>query len=299
MRHLALVLLVACNGDPKPTLVLDEAVVADVLTTVTTVVPNCDVGSTEAARTPPTGPQYAGTGSTGACGGSLDVTFNHESGVTDYDVTLADLCLTGPQGDMTWSGGIAATEIGTPSDDGPIIKAFELSTVGDLTILTGGETVTASITDARADYGDPQPWYPGLATEAKPNVVEVDTIAVDLGGDAYTLTGLRYEAVGEFMSTSIAVTGGLLEGPGGTVTVRTNDGAPLAIMVAGGAVTAGGLVLGGADDTEVVLTPVDGSIGVFDITVNGAAYPDRLDCVDAIGPTGALTVALMSALPIY
>jgi len=256
----------------------------------------------EARRLRPVeGPLYAGTSATGSCGGVLDVTSEHENGVTDYVVTFQDFCVSGEQGDMTWDGVMVGKEIGTPSDSGPVIKAFEMETQGAVQVVTGAETVSFEIAGARADYGDPQAWYPGTPTEEKPNVVKVDTIEVTRtgSGETYTLTGLHYETVGAFLTTQVEVVGGMLEGPNGSVRVRTEEGAPLAVMLAGGSVNAGGLVLQGAKDTEVIVAPVEGEMGVVGITVNGAPYADRLDCADALGPTAELVMAVAGALPIY
>jgi hypothetical protein len=312
---LLVVLITACKGDPKPTLVLDAATVSDRLESIGQDVPGCDVtGGASLSRVAPAvrglrtlmralpagGPLMAGSGSTGACGGDLTVEFSHESGVTDYTLHFNDLCLTSADGNITVSGDVSGREIGTPSDAGPVIEAMEVATVGAVTITQNGQTTDIVVTGGRAEYGKPEAWAPGEPDAANPDVVTLDNATATYSSDGRTeyVTGLRYERTGGDVATVTVTQGQLGRTDEAFVTMATVEGDPIVVDLVAMQVQSGTVRLAGADDTELLVRPGE-TTGTLEFDLDGAPFASGLDCSAGRQPLVQAGVALIVALPIY
>lgn len=307
----------ACNGggdgDTEPLRVLDEAALQEGVSLVADNVPGCFAAPTNTSRTvaiPAVAMlrelarlpwPAAGTGSSGACGGEVTVQSEHANGITDYDVLFDAFCLQSTDGDVVIDGHITGREIGTPSDSGPVISAFEADTVGELGFTSPAGSFGITLTGARVDYGVPATWEPGVPDEASPDRVVVDQIAVTLdpSGAVDVVRDLELTRVGG-LSMEITITGGQLGREGESfVNIRTPEGEPVGASLGSLSLTgAGSIRLEGAEDTVIVVHPGP-SAGSFTFEVNGAAYPDRLDCGGSRQVTYDIVAALISALPLY
>ncbi|MBW1881657.1 MAG: hypothetical protein JRJ84_25135 [Deltaproteobacteria bacterium] len=252
-------------------------------------------------RMPPMLPM-AGVGSTGTCGGSLDVTFDHGGGDTDYVLAFNSYCMTSSDGDIVINGVVEAFEDGKPSPMGPVVDSLEMETDGEVEIVHNGETILATIRGDRTEYGIPAAGGPGIPDAENPNVRtlrEASAVFVDHDNREDYIRDVRIERTG---GTSATVT--ILEGEAGTkgvgrVDIRTAAGDPLVINVGGSRVVSGTVELLGADDTIMTLQPSCTQPGVIDITVNGAPYDQAADCSTALGPAAEAVVAMYNALPLY
>jgi hypothetical protein len=243
----------------------------------------------------------AGVSTVGTCGGSLDVTFDHESGVTDYEAIMADYCVSGAEGDSVYNGTVVAKEVGNPSDNGPVIESLELSTVGAVTVTQGTQTLEITVEDVETDYGVPQEWEPGFPDEANPDRTKIGAIRV-----VYPSTGREdfVENLEIERSTGLPATVTILSGTSGTVgddiaNIRTAEGEPLILDVYNGTFQGGTLEIVGAKDTLVAVTPRPGSPGVYDVTLDGVPYDQSIDCSNGEAPRSVAVQALLQALPVY
>lgn len=234
----------------------------------------------------------------GSCGGSLDVTSAHESGVTDYAVTATAFCLNSAEGALTLDGALAARQIGKPSDAGPVISAFELSTDGPVTLASPSGTITLALDGARADYGVPAAWIPGVPDAEHPDVVTIRsaTATFDVDGRVDFVRDVRFERVGAAPATITIDRGEAGTEGEGYVDVRTADGAPLTYDFGQLAFTSGTLELVGRGGTVVTVTP--SAPATFAITLDGAPYDRGLDCAAARAPLVEGLAAVIEALPI-
>lgn len=250
-----------------------------------------------AARTQ--APSYqliAGVGSTGSCGGALNVEYSHESGVTAYTIGLLDFCMTTADGNLTLNGALDATENGEPSDAGPVISSFVASTNGPLEITTPTDTISLVLDDARTEYGLPAAWTPGVPDADHPDVSTVKSLTATFGdGREDFVDNLRVERVGT--PSEVTVTDGDLGTRGdGYVRIRTPDGDPLIVQ----ALTpqSGALELQGAGDTVLTVRPV-GAQMVFTLELDGAAFPRGVDCAAMDGLKAEALTAFLMALPLF
>jgi len=320
----AILVLAAClsAGCGEKLLVLDEATLDERLDHVDAAVPLCESapsGEASAARLVgeewlvlaeelasgagmPFPPLMPGNGSSGSCGGSLEVQYDHGNGDTDYVVTFADFCLSSADGDLVVDGTLEAFEDGKPSDFGPVVDSLELNTKGPLVITHGGETIEVTLDRARTEYGNPQAGSPGDPDAANPDVITVRSgtmVYVDHDDREDYVRDVRIERTG---GTTATVT--IVEGEAGTrgegrVDIRTVEGDPLIVDIAGAAVTGGSVELLGADDTVVTLVPDPAQPGVVDITLDGEPFDRSADCTASRGPVIEAAIALLFALPIH
>lgn len=241
----------------------------------------------------------AGAGTTGSCGGSLDVDYEHGDGTTVYTLNFADFCASGEVTDVTMNGTVVGKEIGRPTDDGPMISAFEMQTEGPLGIAYDGGGLEVNATGIRSDFGNPSTWQPASPDEANPDVTRVRSVTfTPTSGDfpEMALQGLEFERPGP--SREIAITAGVFGVKGdGHVRVSTPPGELLVLDPF--KPTGGAIVLGGADDTEVVARPVPGDALSFELEVEGAPFEQGLDCSDTVGVGLEIGAALLGALPVY
>lgn len=321
---LTILALIACKGD-KPKLVIDEAVVAERMEHIEANIPSCheaDSGSSAMARTGPMlqdatrtigdmvelirlvghePTMKAGVSTVGTCGGSLDVSFLHESGTTDYEAILADYCVTGPEGDSVYNGTVVAKEVGKSSDDGPVIESLEMSTVGAVVVTQGAQTLEITVDKVETEYGIPQAWEPAFPSADDPDRTTIGAIRV-----VYPTTG-REDFVEDLeieRSTGLPATVTILSGRSGTVgddvaTLRTAEGEPLILDVYNGSFQGGTLEIVGAKDTLVTVTPRPGAPGMYDVTLDGVAVDQSIDCSNGEAPRSVAVQALLQALPVY
>jgi hypothetical protein len=244
----------------------------------------------------------AGVGSSGSCGGSLDVEFDHGNGDTDYVLTFNQYCVSSNDGDVVLNGTVEAFEDGTPSDTGPVVDSLELETDGEVEIVHNGETMLATVRGARTEYGLPAAGGPQPPTAENPNVTTIrgaSAVFVDHDNREDYVRDMRVERTG---GTTATVT--ILEGETGTtgvgrVDIRTAANDPLVIDMVGAQITSGTVELLGADDTIMTMQPSSTQPGVFDVTVNGQPFDRSVDCTDAQAPVAEGTMALFLALPLY
>jgi len=324
MLALAVSALAAGCGD-KP-LVLDQATVDDRLDRLEEMVPNCespDVATpTRAMRTaarqmqklsegarllgkasgrlPPLLPM-AGVGSSGSCGGTLDVTFEHGHGDTDYVLDFSGFCMSSDDGDIVLNGTVKGFEDGTPSDLGPVADSLEVSTDGPLEVVAEGNTMQVTLEGARTEYGNPAAGSPGAPDDENPNVTtvrEASVVYVDFDEREDYIHDLRVERTGGTTAT-VRILDGVLGTRGeGRVDIRTPEGDPLVINLLGPTVTSGTIELQGADDTVMTLQP-GAEPGMIDLTLNGAPFDRMADCSSARTPLVESVAAIFLALPIY
>lgn len=238
----------------------------------------------------------SGVGSTGSCGGSLNVEFDHANGITDYTIGLLDFCMTTAEGNLTLNGALKAKEIGKPSDAGPVISSFSASTDGPLEITTPTDTITLVLDDARTDYGLPAAWTPGVPDADHPDVSTLKSLTATFGdGREDFVDNLRIERVGT--PSEVVITDGDVGTRGdGYVRIRTPDGDPLIVQSLtpmGGAVE-----LQGAGDTVLTIRPV-GAQMVFTLELDGAAFPRGVDCAAMDGLKSEALTAFLLALPLF
>lgn len=241
----------------------------------------------------------AGNGATGSCGGSLDVGYDHGDGTTVYTLVFADFCASGDVTDVTMNGTVVGKEIGTPSDDGPVISAFELDTEGPLAVAYDGGGFEVTATGVRSEFGNPSTWQPASPDADNPDVTRVRNVTFESSDPEIpdmVIRGLEWERPGP--ARDIAITTGVVGArDDGHVRVSTPPGELLVIdplRPVGGAV-----ILEGADDTQVVARPVAGEALSFELEVEGAPFEQGLDCSETSGVGLEIGVALLGALPIY
>lgn len=309
----------ACSGG-KPTLVLDEETVAERLDRIEEDVPSCHTASsasdTTTMRTAASGlsgilktvrliggpgADYAGVGSTGDCGGRIDVTFEHGNGDTDYTAVLDGYCVSGEEGDVVYDGTILAFEDGTPSDMGPVISGVELATDGAVTMTQGDQTVEVTVSDVKTIYGNPSEFEPGFPEEGSPDQTRIGSVRVvfpDADREDF-VENVRIERHG-----GVDATVTILSGQAGTVgedrvAVRTAADDPLKVGIYDGTWTGGTLEIEGAKNTLVTVTSRDGAPGVFDLELDGEPYDDAVDCSTAEAPRSTAVWAILQVIPVY
>lgn len=312
----------ACNSSGK-LLKIDEETLNSTLDHIDQSIPACTSGAASAARRHDTvglgeqigllmerlrqadfaarsqAPAYtliAGVGSTGSCGGSLNVDYSHESGITEYAVGMLDFCMATADGNLTVTGALNAKETGKPSDAGPVISAFDASSDGPIEVVTATDTISIVLDDAHTDYGVPAAWTPGVPDAENPDVTTVKSLTATFGdGREDFVDHLRIERVGS--PSEVTVTEGDVGTRGdGYVRVRTPDGEPLVVQ----ALTpiSGALEFQGAGDTVLTARPV-GAQMVFDLELDGAAFPRGVDCAAIDGLKSEALTAFLMALPLF
>lgn len=310
--------LLACNGGgddgdgdggTADAMVLDAQSVRDHADRFAALFPGCtavdggvDSGVDSGVDTvslPPTATPVAGTGSTGSCGGSLDVAYDHGDGDTTYDLLFNDFCVSSDSSEVTLNGQVVGFEDGTPSDVGPVVDRLTVDSQGPVTAAMADSTVEVEVTGVEITYGDPQAWEPGTPTADAPDVLTATRIVAAAPGSdtpTMTLTGLQAERVGDVPELSVLA--GTLDVEGeGTLQVSTLPGQPLTLesFVLGGGV----IVLEGADDAVLELHTVPDQPFVLDFQLDGAPLDLALDCSEAGPVVLELLPALWAALPLY
>lgn len=279
-------------------LVIDEALVQDRLVRLEAAVPACTTTSSAARRARQL--PVAGTGTTGSCGGEVAVDTAHDNGITDYSIDLDAFCMSGTDaGDVVLDGIVEGQERGTPSDAGPIIDSFVLETEGPLTVDHDGPDMEITIDGVVADYGLPAAWAPDTATAADPDVTTLDLLTVHFPGgeESDLLVGdLVVERVGTPPQWTITEGAVALEGEG-YVQLSTPPGEPFTF--GGVEAMSGSLVLTGADDTTLVITPSASTPMAMELELNGAPMAQGVDCSPALPFLVQGVAAAYLALPLY
>ncbi|MCB9669252.1 MAG: hypothetical protein H6734_07265 [Alphaproteobacteria bacterium] len=238
----------------------------------------------------------AGTGSSGSCGGSVTVDFEHANGDTDYTAVFEAFCMTTEDGDVVLDGTVRALEDGTPTDAGPMIEALEMETDGPVSVEVAGEAGTLEVAGVRTVYGAPETWSPGIPDASSPDVTTVDRITLEHAGDTYYVEGMRSERSGAFPAM-VTITAGTV-GLAGDGTVEVTTGEPLEVAITG-AIGGGTIVLTGRDGTTATLHPRPGMPGAFDIDVNGQPHDRALDCTSGMSAAYEAAAAVLAAFPVY
>lgn len=243
---------------------------------------------------------YAGgIGTNGPCGGNVVVDYLHESGVTDYEVDLDAFCLDTEDGPVVLDGKLVGKETGTPSDFGPVISKFEVSSDGALEVTHAGETTRVTITDAKTEYGVPSEFEPGFPTEQAPDRTTIASVsAVFPSGRESFLRKLEIERSGGIEMVIRVVEGELGTEGEGYVEVQTVEGEPIESLYNDGAVSGGAVQLTGRGGVVVVRQNPDDP-DAFELTLDGAPVADSVDCGSAVGARRDAVAALIQALPIY
>ncbi len=242
------------------------------------------------------------SGSCSGTPGSATVSSEHENGVTEYQLVFANYCSQGPNGNAFYNGEVQAKEIGTPTDNGPLISELrmeaenlEVKPNGDV-----GDTLLVSVKGARTSYGNPSTWAPDAPTSDSPDQSSVDRVRITntTRNEVHQLDNVELVRVGG-NSATVDVTGGRYTNPEGeTVSVGTPVGQPLQVNLGNGEVTGGMVELVGGNDTVAQITPVAGTLRV-NINVNGEPLGTSLNCDNAEQQLGETINMLFQQLPIY
>lgn len=320
----AAIALTACKSD-KPTLVLDQSTVDERLAHLNDDVPSCRTLDPTAARYRRSTPMvrgtlqqvgsfieamrllraepipYAGVGSTGSCGGAIDVSYEHENGITDYLAQLDGYCVTTDDGDVVYNGTIKAKEVGTPSDAGPIVESLSLSSDGPVTVTQDGETFEIAIEDIETTYGVPSEFEPGFPDAANPDKTTVGAVRITFGdGREDYVEDLEMERVDGVPAKVTILSGRSGSSVDGFATVRTAANDPLIVDVYNGGTIEGGTIeLEGKKGGVVTISPRENDPAMYDLTLDGQPTGDTVDCTSADAATQESWRALLQALPIY
>lgn len=251
-------------------------------------------------------PTFRGPGgsrtSSGSCGGSLDVTYDHANGITDYVASFAAYCLESDDGPVTLDGVVLAREEGHPTDSGPMIEAFEARTDGELVISQNAEKMVLELGRIRTEYGNPNTWAPDPPDADHPDRTEVDRADLsfpDYDGRKDFARNLRTERTSGWPMTIHIVTGEVGTRGEGVVDIRTPEDDPLVIQIGLPIFEGGSVVLTGARGSEVVVRPAATAEGVFDVELEGVPFSRSVDCGMARGPLLEGALALMTELPLH
>lgn len=302
---------VACGGGgggQSPTLVLDEALVNTRIEQAGAAVPGCDttggaemvlraIAEVAAVRQSPP-PEATTLIADGPCGGQAFMGSTHENGSTDYTVAFSAFCTNSADGAVTLDGSVYGRQVGTPSDDGPVISAFEASTPS-LVVGQNGQTIEIVVDGARVDYGNAGTWEPAEPDDAHPNRFQVTHAQASFSADGreVVLDDLTMLGTGTYAAPVLEITGGQLGDAGeGFAVLATPPGEPLTLDPLNLRVTSGAVVMNGADDTSLRVDVDDNNPGVFSFTLDGTALPLGLDCSQARGPLVSVGLALLSGL---
>lgn len=238
----------------------------------------------------------------GSCGGDFSVTWEHESGVTDYTAAFQALCLESDDGVVVLEGSLTAREIGTPSDSGPVISAFEARTDGPIAVLHDGKRMLVEIDEVRTEFGKPETWAPGFPDDANPDrttLTEATVTWPDDGGRVEFARDVEIERTSGIPYT-IHVRAGVVGTEGeGAVDVRTPDDDPVVFGLSIPFVQSGAIDLLGSKQSSVRLTANPSAAGVIDIALNGEPFDRGVDCGLARQPLLEGALILMSELPLY
>ncbi len=314
------------DDDYGSQITLDETEVLARMDRFAAVIPTCtvaDSGSTARRRASPAGlglalnafqtvmPQLlaataagerrplAGSGSTGSCGGTLDVTSDHSNGVTAYQLDFASFCMAGETGNVVMTGQVSGTEYGTPSDSGPIIDALELQTDGPLQVDQPGGAMEISVSGLRVDYGKPAAWAPDTPDEAAPDRVRMDKLTVTFpNGEEADQIAAEVEATRVGVLPVVTVEDGIWATDGeGYVRVSTPPDQPIRLPLTDGEVS--GLVLSGAEDTVLIARSVAGQPMVASLELNGSPMTVSLDCSATQSFSAEIVSFMVGALPVH
>lgn len=220
----------------------------------------------------------------GDCGGSLNISDVHASGITTYTYAFNNFCsldtTVTPSQKTVLNGSAVSREIGTPSPSGPIVSSSDLS-VDKLTMTAKDGTTEISVSGATVTYGVPATWGPGEATASKPDQFNVSRATVKLANQnrTHNLSNLRGTTYVSGENDVMSVSSGRYETTShGYVDLAT--GQPI-VMNEDGRWVSGSLNLAGADGKTVVATPSAGKAGVVNVALDGQTLGASLDCSGA------------------
>ena len=217
----------------------------------------------------------------GDCGGTLNISDVHASGITTYTYAFNNFCSkdnsVSPPAESKVHGTLTAREIGTPTANGPFVTRME-ATTDQLQLTAKGETTVLSMNKATVTYGVPANWGPGDATASNPDMVEIDqaTVRFESQNRTHSITNLN-------ASTYESGDNSVLNISSGTYTTTNHGYLNLAtgqpIVVNGnGDWISGSLSLAGADGNTVVVTPSTSANSVVNVALNGTQLGASLDC---------------------
>jgi hypothetical protein len=266
---------------------------------IETNVPNCQVVERDAPSSARVIPGLLRAD--GSCGGTLLGTSEHDNGVTDFEVVFSSYCVETDEGQVTLDGALRAREIGTPSDDGPIIDSLESETDGPITATHEDGSVTElELRGGKVEYGKPATWAPEAPDEANPDILTAKdgTITFPDGSVSY-IRDVEVVRVGDTAAT-LEITSGTIgiEGEGES-DLRTVEGDPLVFDVLGLGFTGGAGELQGKGDTNLVVRPNPEMPGRFDLELDGAPFERSMDCGAGLAPAMEIGFAVFLELPLY
>jgi hypothetical protein len=249
----------------------------------------------------------AATGSCASQAGEATVTSTHNKGITDYDMTFDGYCATGPKGDSVLDGHVYATEIGTPSEVGPVISQLLMQSSGisvqgaNATRAAAQPSAKISFSNIKTVYGRPMAWTPGVPTAAAPDQTTAGLITIELPAlqEKHQLKNLSLKRVGGDTAQVTVVSGQYINPQGEAVNLSTPDNQPLTIRVPTGELVSGQVVLKGQQNSQATISAGTGT-RVFDVTVNGTPLTDQqLSCANADAPIEEVLSVALARLPIY
>ncbi len=241
----------------------------------------------------------------GSCSGNpgnATVSSEHANGITQYHLVFANYCAQGPDGDTSYNGDLDAKEIGTPTDNGPLISELQMS-MQDLEVKpggVGGDTLLVTVKNARTSYGNPSTWAPAAPTADSPDKTTVERVRIAnvTRDEVHQIDGLKLDRVGGDNATVDITDGSYTNADGETVALGTPIGQPIQVQISTGEITGGVVEMVGANGTTAEITPVSGTLQV-NVNVNGEAVGTSLNCDKAEQPVAETINLLLQQLPIY
>ena len=236
----------------------------------------------------------------GACGGSVTGSSEHENGVTDYEVLLSAFCLETTEGQLTVEGTLLSKEVGTPSDNGPIIDRLEWGTDGPMVFDHEGEITEVEMSDGLVEYGVPEAWAPGVPTADAPDLLSVRELSLTFpDGSTTFVADIQATRVGS-APLELTVTEGQFGVRGDySSDLRTPEGEPLVFDLTYFNFGGSGAELLGRGDSVLTIVPEPLAPGRFDLLLDGEPFSTSLDCTEAVTPIWYLAAALYAEVPIY
>ncbi|OQX59975.1 MAG: hypothetical protein B5M52_01780 [Helicobacteraceae bacterium 4484_230] len=230
----------------------------------------------------------------GPCGGSINISYDHENGITTYGYDMDSACLPVRSKDVSLTGKATLVEHGKPSPSGPIVSHDTAATNGRInaSVVDGSrtepETFSMAFSGLTQTYGSGNKNNPG--TEARPDTMTISSAdIIDSLGKKYAvsaLSGKNYPVSDGLIFKTVSAT--YTDPTEGTFTVKAEN---IKILTNGQSIIPG--VPGGipeAVDGTVDLTATDGTKGsikfeneiiyIYVDDENGTHESARIDCSD-------------------
>lgn len=220
----------------------------------------------------------------GDCGGTVEISRNHDSGTTTFSVSFNDFCTEDSEsssGQTKSDGSLTLKEIGTPTDSGPSISRVT-ATVPSLKVVSDGETTTLSLDELSYVYGTPGV-TPGTPTKANPDQITIDGVTIDYVSrdKRHSLNNFSANTWEDGTDMVVQIDKGRYDTTSsGYVDIST--GSPLVFDIDEGVLTDGSLNLSGADG-NVTITPSPNGVDIFEVAVDGQSLDTTVDCTSGGG----------------